>query len=272
MSLSSSESSGTDSELDEEQLAFQNSLKKKTQATKNVETKETKKIVLQKSSKNDNISTEKKPSPKSIVQTKSKTVKSKNSSSSNVTTPRPTVHEEPKKKKDSFAKKTKPKKIKTSVSSPSSFIGLSSSDDDSDSDDEDFFSNVNSLLDSINLKKSRKKQLEEELKLAKEKEEMRRKEEEEKLIKQLEKKHTMSQKLLQEQIEKEKAEKELYKQKSNMQAQDHQQAQIELIERINKEVDVRLRSKENPSGIFGLFGTIFGLCSGSRDEDEDEEK
>ena len=99
MNLSSSESSGTDSDLDEEQLAFQNSLKKKTQATKDVETKETKTSALQKNSKNDNISSETKPSPKSIMQTKSKTVKSKKSSTLNVTAPRPTVHEEPKKKK-----------------------------------------------------------------------------------------------------------------------------------------------------------------------------
>ena len=125
-------------------------------------------------------------------------------------------------------------------------------------------------MDDINIRKTKKKQQEEEAKLAKETEEKRRKEEEEKLIRQLEQKHSQTEARLQEQLEKEKAEKEIYKRQSALSKGGSQEAQIKLIERINKEVDDQINNRDDP-GIFGFIGTFFGLCASGRDNEDDDD-
>ena len=256
MSLTSSSESDSDSDMDEEQLMFQQSLQEET-AKVSGETKTRAQT------------TTKQISPKSITSSSSRpvshVVKPNNINSPSVNNVRV---EKSAKAKRTKAKKKKPKPILTQ--SPS-FVGLSSSDDDSDSDDEDFFRNVNSLLDSINIRKTKKKQQEEQAKLAKEREEKRRKEEEEKLIRQLEKKHIQTEEKLQEQLEKEKAEKEIYKRQSNMNKQGSQEAQLKLIERINQEVDSRINDADDAGGIFGFIGTFFGLCASGRDNEDDDD-
>ena len=123
----------------------------------------------------------------------------------------------------------------------------------------------------MELNRKKKSLKDEEAKLAEEKLERQRKEAEEKLISKLEKKHTLTQQMLQKQIEEEKAEKELYMRQSKKSSKDTEQAQIKLIERINKEVDHKIRKKEEAGGLFGIFGSFFGLCAGSRDEDVDDD-
>ena len=123
----------------------------------------------------------------------------------------------------------------------------------------------------MELNRKKKSLKDEEAKLAEEKLERQRKEAEEKLISKLEKKHTLTQQMLQKQIEEEKAEKELYMKQSKMSSKDSEEAQIKLIERINKEVDHKIRRKEESGGLFGIFGSFFGLCTGGRDEDVDDD-
>ena len=121
------------------------------------------------------------------------------------------------------------------------------------------------------MNRKKKSLKDEEAKLAEEKLERQRKEAEEKLISKLEKKHTLTQQMLQKQIEEEKAEKELYMKQSKMSSKDSEEAQIKLIERINKEVGHKIHKKEESGGLFGIFGSFFGLCAGSRDEDVDDD-
>ena len=58
-------------------------------------------------------------------------------------------------------------------------------------------------------------------------------------------------------MEKEKAEKEIYKRQSALSKGGSQEAQIKLIERINKEVDDQIYNRDDP-GIFGFIGTFLG--------------
>ena len=255
MSLSSSSESesDSDSDMDEEQLLFQQSLREETARVAG-ETK--------------TKTTTKRNSPKSITSSTSRPV-SNSVKPNNIKSP-PIVNNVRVGRSATKAKPKKRSKPKPILTQSASFVGLSSSDDDSDSDDDDFFRNVNSLLDDINIRKTKKKQQEEEAKLAKETEEKRRKEEEEKLIRQLEQKHSQTEARLQEQLEKEKAEKEIYKRQSALSKGGSQEAQIKLIERINKEVDDQINNRDDP-GIFGFIGTFFGLCASGRDNEDDDD-
>ena len=72
-------------------------------------------------------------------------------------------------------------------------------------------------------------------------------------------------------MEKEKAEKEIYKRQSALNKEGSQEAQIKLIERINKEVDDRVSHHDEFGGIFGFIGTFFGLCASGRDNEDDDD-
>lgn len=136
------------------------------------------------------------------------------------------------------------------------------SDSDSDSEYENFSINMENLMLKIEKNKIKK----EEEKLKRKLNEKLKREEEEKLIRNLEKKHIQALQKLQTQLEKEKLDKELYI-KKNIQKKSNntQQIQIELIDRINKEVNDRYDYDTNKqkNDIFNLFGFL-NLCIGNR--------
>ena len=134
------------------------------------------------------------------------------------------------------------------------------SDSDSDSEYENFSINMENLMLKIEKNKIKK----EEEKLKRKLNEKLKREEEEKLIRNLEKKHIQALQKLQTQLEKEKLDKELYI-KKNIQKKSNntQQIQIELIDRINKEVNDRYDTNKQKNDIFNLFGFL-NLCIGNR--------
>ena len=143
-----------------------------------------------------------------------------------------------------------------------SYENYSDSDSDSDKEYEKFSNNMKNLMLKIEKNKIKK----EEEKLKRELNEKLKREEEEKLIRNLEKKHIQTLQKLQTQLEKEKLDKELYI-KKNIQKKSNnnntQQIQIELIDRINKEVNDRYDTNKQKNDIFNLFG-FFNLCIGNR--------
>ena len=114
------------------------------------------------------------------------------------------------------------------------------------------------------LKIEKNKIKKEEEKLKRELNEKLKREEEEKLISNLEKNHIQALQKLQTQLEKEKLEKELYIKKNiQKKSNNNTQIQIELIDRINKEVNDRYHTNKQKNDIFNLFGFL-NLCIGNR--------